>query len=38
MGIPKDYFMAIADDLTDDEAQVEIWELRKLCDSVIKSS
>jgi hypothetical protein len=38
MGIPKDYFMAIADDLTDDETQVEIWELRKLCDSVIKSS
>ena len=38
MGIPKDYFMTIADDLTDDEAQVKIWELRKLCDSVITSS
>jgi len=38
MGIPKDYFMTIADDLTDDEAQVKIWELRKLWDSVITSS
>jgi len=38
MGIPEDYFMAIADDLTDDEAQVKIGELRKLCESIIKSS
>jgi hypothetical protein len=37
MGIPDDYFMAIADDLSDDEAKEKIKELRKLCDSVIKS-
>jgi hypothetical protein len=35
MGIPDDYFMAIADDLSDDEAKVRIRELRKLCESVI---
>ena len=38
MDIPDDYFMAIADDLTDEEAQAKIKELRKLCDSVIKAS
>jgi hypothetical protein len=38
MDIPDDYFMAIADDLTDEEAQVKIKELRKLCNSVIKAS
>ena len=38
MDIPDDYFMAIADDLTDKEAQVKIKELRKLCNSVIKAS
>lgn len=38
MDIPDDYFMAIADDLTDDEAQVKIKELRKLCNSVIRAS
>ena len=37
MDIPDDYYMAIADDLTDEEAQVKIKELRKLCTSVIKS-
>jgi len=36
MGISKDYFLAIADDLTNKEAQARIKELRKLCDSVIK--
>lgn len=35
MDIPDDYFMAIADDLTDEEAKEKIKELRKLCDSVI---
>ncbi len=35
MDIPDDYFMAIADDLTDEEVQVKIEELRKLCNSVI---
>ena len=29
-------YTAIADDLTDEEAQVKIKELRKLCDSVIE--
>ncbi|MHC4538487.1 MAG: hypothetical protein ACYTEK_07115 [Planctomycetota bacterium] len=38
MGIPKDYFMAIADDLTDEEAQARIKQLKKLCDSVINPS
>jgi hypothetical protein len=38
MDIPDDYFMAIADDLTDDEAKEKIIELRKLCDSIITSS
>jgi len=38
MDIPDDYFMAIADDLTDEEAQVKIKELRKLCNSVIKAT
>lgn len=38
MGIPDDYFMAIADDLTDDKAQVKIKELRKLCGSVIRNN
>ena len=36
MGIPDDYFMAIADDLTDEEAQAKIMELRELCDSILK--
>ena len=36
--IPNDYFTAIADDLTDEEAKAQIKELQKLCDSVIKSS
>jgi hypothetical protein len=34
----NDYFAAIADDLTDEEAQAQIKELRKLCDSVIEPS
>ena len=33
--IPDNYYTAIADDLTDEEAQVKIEELRKLCNSVI---
>ncbi len=36
--IPDDYYTAIADDLTDEEAQVKIRELRNLCNSVIKAS
>ena len=35
--IPGNYYTAIADDLTDKEAQVKIKELRKLCNSVIKA-
>jgi len=38
MDITDDYFMAIADDLTDEEAQARIKELRKLCNSVIRVS
>ena len=36
--IPENYYTAIADDLTDKEAQVKIKELRKLCNSVIRTS
>ncbi|UCH70488.1 MAG: hypothetical protein JSV29_00440 [Candidatus Bathyarchaeota archaeon] len=36
--IPDEYYLAIADDLTDEEAQVRIKELRKLCNSVIRAS
>lgn len=36
MDIPDDYFMAIADDLTDEQAQAAIKELQKLCDSIIR--
>ena len=38
MEISEDYFLAIANDLTDKEANARIKELRKLCDSVIKPS
>jgi hypothetical protein len=38
VGIPDNYFRAIADELTDEEAQARIKELRKLCNSVIKAS
>ena len=37
-GIPEDYFMAIADDLTDEQAQVKIKELKALCQSVMNLS
>jgi hypothetical protein len=33
MDIDDDYYMAIADDLTDEQAQAAIKELQKLCDS-----
>ena len=36
--ISDNYYTAIADDLTDAEAQVKIKELRKLCNSVIRAS
>lgn len=32
MGIPDDYFMAIADDLKEEEAKAQIKELKKLWD------
>jgi hypothetical protein len=35
--IPDNYYTSIADDLTDEEAQAKIKELRKLCNSVIKA-
>jgi len=38
VGIPDNYFRAIADELTDEEAQARIKELRKLYNSVIKAS
>ena len=37
MRMRDDYFSAIADDLTDEEAEARIKELRKLCNSVIKA-
>ncbi len=36
--IPNDYYTAIADDLTDEEAKAQIKELQKVCDSVIEPS
>ena len=38
MGIPQDYFMAIAEDPTDKEAKARIKQLRKLCNAIIKTS
>ena len=32
--IPDNYYTAIADDLTDEEAKAQIKELQKLCDSI----
>lgn len=37
-GIPDNYFLAIADELTDEGAQARIKELRKLCNSIIRAS
>ena len=37
-GIPDNYYLAIADELTDEEAQLRMKELRKLCNSVIRAS
>jgi hypothetical protein len=37
-GISDDYFLAIADDLTDELAQAQIKELKNLCNSIIKPS
>ena len=36
--IPDDYYTAIADDLTDEEAAATIKELKKLCDSIMEPS
>lgn len=36
MDIPDDYFMAIADDLTDEQAQAAIKELQKLFSTVLR--
>lgn len=38
MDIDDDYFIAIADDLTDEQAQATIRELQTLCESIAKSS
>lgn len=37
-GIPDDYFLAIADDLKDEQAQEKIIELKKLCESIVKKN
>ena len=37
MEIDDDYFTAIVEDLTDEQARATIKELQKLCDSIIKS-
>jgi len=36
--IPDNYYTAIADDLTDEQSQATIKELKKLCDSIIEPS
>ena len=36
--IPDNYYTAIADDLTDEEAAATIKKLKKLCDSIIEPS
>jgi hypothetical protein len=36
--IPDNYYTAIADDLTDEEAAATIKKLKKLCDSIMESS
>ena len=36
--IPDNYYTAIADELTDEEAAATIKKLKKLCDSMIESS
>jgi hypothetical protein len=36
--IPNNYYTAIADDLTDEEAAATIKELKKLCDSIMEAS
>jgi hypothetical protein len=36
--IPDNYYTAIADDLTDEEAVATIKKLKKLCDSIMESS
>jgi hypothetical protein len=38
MGIPDDYYMALAEELSDQEAKAKIEELRKLCDVIIGPS
>lgn len=35
-GIPQEYFLAIADDLNDEQIEAKVSELRKVCQSVIK--
>jgi hypothetical protein len=38
MRMRDDYFLEIADDLTDEEAEARIMELRKLCNPIVKPS
>ena len=38
MGIPDDYYMDLAEDLSDKEAKTKIEELSKLCDSITDPS
>jgi hypothetical protein len=35
MDIPEDYFTAIAEDLSEEQAHVKVAELRKLCAAVV---
>jgi hypothetical protein len=38
MNIRDDYFAAIADDLTGEEAKAQIKELQQLCELVVEAS
>ena len=35
MGVSKDYYLDIMDDLSDDEIEVKLKELRKICQSIV---
>ncbi len=34
-GVSDNYFLAIADDLTEEQAKAKIMELQKLCQSIV---
>jgi len=36
LGVSKDYYMHILDDLSEDEIEVKLEELRDLCRSIVE--